>query len=249
MKKIIISNFKMNTVPTEMKAYSMALATKTADSKNQIIVCPPCTHFAIARQFLDGSKILLGAQNVAEAEKGAYTGEVSASMLKDSGVEYVIIGHSERRNKFKETDKVVNKKIKTALASGLKVILCVGENLTTRQSKQAATFVKKQLDDCLKGIYENELESIIIAYEPIWAIGTGKTATVKDIQSMTNTLRKEISYLYSDKAGEQVNIVYGGSVDIVNYKKILILPCLNGVLIGGASLNVDNFAVICRENY
>ena len=113
MKKIIISNFKMNTVPTEMKAYSMALATKTADSKNQIIVCPPYTHFAIARQFLDGSKILLGAQNVAEAEKGAYTGEVSASMLKDSGVEYVIIGHSERRNKFKETDKVVNKKIKT----------------------------------------------------------------------------------------------------------------------------------------
>ena len=147
MKKIIISNFKMNTIPTEMKAYSMALATKTADSKNQIIVCPPYTHFAVAKQFLDGSKIVLGAQNVAEAEKGAYTGEVSASMLKDAGVEYVIIGHSERRNRFKETDKVVNKKIKTALASGLKVILCVGENLTTRQSKQATAFVKKQLDD------------------------------------------------------------------------------------------------------
>ena len=239
----------MNMLPDEAIRFIDELTPLVKDTENEVILCVPYTDLFYSLLAAQNTNIKIGAQNMHWEESGAYTGEVSGRMLKVIGVEYVIIGHSERRNKFKETDKVVNKKIKTALASGLKVILCVGENLTTRQSKQAATFVKKQLDDCLKGIYENELESIIIAYEPIWAIGTGKTATVKDIQSMTNTLRKEISYLYSDKAGEQVNIVYGGSVDIVNYKKILILPCLNGVLIGGASLNVDNFAVVCRENY
>ena len=249
MKKIIISNFKMNTTPSEMKTYSMALATKTSESKNQIIVCPPFTHLCVAKQFLDGSKVSLGAQNVSSEEKGAFTGEVSASMLKDSGVEYVIVGHSERRTKFKETDRLVNKKIKTALANGLKVILCIGEDLASRQAKQACAVVKKELDDALKGIYENELEGVIIAYEPIWAIGTGKTATLKDIQKMVELIRKEIAYLYSDKAGQQINVVYGGSIDIQNYKKIISLACLNGALIGGASLNVDNFAVIARENY
>ena len=249
MKKIIISNFKMNTTPSEMKTYSMALATKTSESKNQIIVCPPFTHLSVAKQFLDGSKICLGAQNVSDAEKGAYTGEISASMLKDLGVEYVIVGHSERRSKFKETDRLVNRKIKTALSCGLKVILCIGEDLATRDAKQAGAFVKKQLDDALKGIYDNELEGVIIAYEPIVAIGTGKTAQVKDIQKMVELIRKEIGYLYSEKSGEQINVVYGGSIDIKNYKKIISLPCLNGALIGGASLNVDNFAVIARENY
>ena len=222
MKKIIIANFKMNTTPSEMKGYSMTLATKTANTKNQIIVCPPFTHLSIAKQFLDG---------------------------RDLGVEYVIIGHSERRSRFKETDRMINRKIKTALSCGLKVILCIGEDLATRGAKQAGAFVRKQLDDALKGIYENELEGVIIAYEPIWAIGTGKTAQVKDIQKMVELIRKEIGYLYSEKSGEQINVVYGGSIDIKNYKKIISLPCLNGALIGGASLNVDNFAVIARENY
>ena len=249
MKKIIISNFKMNTTPSEMKNYAMTLATKTKGSKNKIIICPPFTHFAVANQFFEGSKISLGAQNVSEAESGTYTGEISASMLKDSKVEYVIVGHSERRSRFKETDKLINKKIKTALANGLKVILCIGENLTTREAKEAGNFVRKQLDDALKGIYENELESLIIAYEPIWAIGTGKTAKISDIQKMVELLRKEISYLYTEKAGEKINIIYGGSIDINNYKKIISLPCLNGALIGGASLNVDNFTVISKENY
>lgn len=249
MKKIIIANFKMNTTPSEMKGYSMTLATKTANTKNQIIVCPPFTHLSTAKQFLDGSKVTLGAQNVSDAEKGAYTGEISASMLKDLGVEYVIIGHSERRGKFKETDRLINRKIKTALSFGLKVILCVGEDMVTRGAKQAVPFVKKQLDDALKGIYENELEGIVVAYEPIWAIGTGKSATLKDIEKMTVAIRKEISNLYSEKAGESINVVYGGSIDLNNYKKIISLPCINGVLIGGASLNVDNFSLIARENY
>lgn len=247
MKKIIISNLKMNTVPSDMKSYSMQLATKTAGSKNRIIVCMPFTHFHTAKQFLDGSKIEIGAQNVSDEEAGKNTGEISASMLKDSGVSYVIVGHSERRSKFKETDRLINKKLKMALSQGLKVILCVGEDRVTRENKGACQFVKKQLDDALKGIYENELESVIIAYEPIWAIGTGKTATLKDIEKMVGVLRKEIAYLYNDKT--QISVVYGGSIDIKNYKKIISLPSLDGVLVGGASLDVDNFSVMARESY
>lgn len=247
MKKIIISNLKMNTVPSDMKSYSMQLATKTAGSKNRIIVCMPFTHFHTAKQFLDGSKIEIGAQNVSDEEAGKNTGEISASMLKDSGVSYVIVGHSERRSKFKETDRLINKKLKMALSQGLKVILCIGEDKVTREAKGACAFVKKQLDDVLKGIYENELESVIIAYEPIWAIGTGKTATLKDIEKMVGLIRKEIAYLYNDKT--QISVVYGGSIDIKNYKKIISLPCLDGALVGGASLDVDNFSVMARENY
>lgn len=247
MKKIIISNLKMNTVPSDMKSYSMQLATKTAGSKNRIIVCMPFTHFHTAKQFLDGSKIEIGAQNVSDEEAGKNTGEISASMLKDSGVSYVIVGHSERRSKFKETDRLINKKLKMALSQGLKVILCIGEDKVTREAKGACAFVKKQLDDVLKGIYENELESVIIAYEPIWAIGTGKTATLKDIEKMVGLIRKEIAYLYNDKT--QISVVYGGSIDIKNYKKIISLPCLDGALVGGASLDVDNFSVMARESY
>ncbi len=249
MKKLIIGNFKMNTKPSEMKAYAMSLATKTTESKNEIIVCPPYTSIAIAKQFLDGSNVTLGAQNVCDVEAGKCTGEISASMLKDAGVEYVIVGHSERRSKFKETDRLVNKKIKTALASGLKVIVCLGEDLVERQNKHANAVVKKQLDEALKGIYENELESVVIAYEPIWAIGTGKNATVKDVQSMTNFIRREISDLYSEKAGQGINVVYGGSVTISNYKKLISIPSVSGALIGGACLDVDNFAMMCRENF
>lgn len=249
MKKIIIGNFKMNTKPSEFKTYSMALATKTKGAKNDIVVCPPFTHLSVAKEFLDGSNVEFGAQNIWEEEKGAFTGEISASMIKDLGASYVIIGHSERRGKFKENDKMINKKIKTALANGLKVILCVGESLQTRSSKQAYTFVRKQLDDDLKGIYENELESVIIAYEPIWAIGTGKVATNKDITKMNEVIRKEIEYMYSEKAGKNISVVYGGSVNINNCKKILSNEAVDGALIGGACLDVDGFAVICRETY
>lgn len=249
MKKIIIGNFKMNTKPSELKPYAMSLATKTKGTKNDIVICPPFTHLSVAREFLGGSGIEFGAQNISSEESGAFTGEISASMIKDLGATYVIIGHSERREKFKETDRLINKKIKTALANGLKVILCVGENLQTKENKQAFAFVKKQLDDDLKGIYENELDGVIIAYEPIWSIGTGKLPTSKDITKMVETIRKEIEYMYSAKAGQNINVVYGGSVKMTNYKKILALDGLNGVLVGGACLDVDSFAVMGRENY
>ncbi len=249
MKKYIVGNFKMNTKPSELKPYAMALATKAKGGVNEIVICPPFTHLSVANEFLSGSKVEFGAQNISEEESGAFTGEISAKMIKDLGASYVILGHSERRGKFKENDKTINKKIKTALANGLKVILCVGESLQTRTAKQTYQFVKKQLDDDLKGIYENELESVLIAYEPIWAIGTGKTATTKDIERMVETIRKEVEYLYSEKAGRSLAVLYGGSVNLNNYKKILSLPCLNGALIGGACLDVDSFAVIAREKF
>ena len=249
MKKLIIGNFKMNTKPSEFKSYAMSLVTKTKGSRNSIVVCPPYTHLSVANEILGGSKVDFGAQNIAEEEKGAFTGEVSASMIKDLGASYVIIGHSDRRSKFKENDKLINKKIKTALANGLKVILCVGESLMARQAKQTCAFVRKQIDDDLKGIYENELESVIIAYEPLWAIGTGKNATKADIVKMVEVIRKEIENQYSKKAAQNIAIVYGGSVNLNNHQKIISIENLDGVLIGGACLDVDGFSVIARESY
>lgn len=244
----------MNTKPSEFKQYAMALATKAKNSKNSIVVCPPFTHLSMANEFLGGSKVEFGAQNISEEESGAITGEVSAQMIKDLGASYVIIGHSERRSKFKETDKMINKKIKTALANGLKVILCVGESLQQKIDKQSSTFVKKQIDDDLKGIYENELEGVIIAYEPIWAISTSKEKsnkeiTTKEITKMADVIRKEIELQYSPKAAKNISIIYGGSVNVNNYKKILSIENINGALVGGASLDVDGFSVMARENY
>ena len=249
MKKIIIGNFKMNTVPSEFKPYAMTLATKIKGTKNEVVICPPFTHLSMAREILSGTQVLYGAQNLAEEERGEFTGEISASMLKDLGTSYVIVGHSERRGKFKETDKVVNKKIKTALANGIKVVLCVGENLQTKTSKQANAFVRKQLEEALRGLFENELESVVIAYEPIWASGTGKAISNKDIVKMVETIRNFVGELYSEKAGKNLNVLYGGSVSLSNYKKIMSIDCIDGVVIGGASLDVDNFALICKEKY
>lgn len=249
MKKLIIANLKMNSVPSEFKNYAMALATKTKNSKNDIVICPPFTHLCVAKDFFSGSKVEFGAQNISEEESGGATGEISAKMIKDLGASYVIVGHCDRRSKFKETDKQINKKIKTALASGLKVILCVGENLQTRSNKQSCSFVRKQIDDDLKGIYENELESVVIAYEPIWAVGTGKTATKADVNKMVDVIRKEIETQFSVKASQNISVVYGGSVTSGNYGKILSNEKINGVMIGGASLDVDAFSIIAKETY
>ncbi len=237
MKKLIIGNFKMNTTPSEFKTYAMTLATKARGARNNIVVCPPFTHLSLAKEFLSGSKVAFGAQNISAEESGSFTGEISAKMIKDLGATYVIVGHSDRRGLFKESDKTINKKIKTALANGLKVILCVGESLQIRESKQTQNFVRKQI------------ESVVIAYEPIWAIGTGKTATNKDISKMVEIIRKEIEGQFSAKAGKNITIVYGGSVGLKNYKKIITNESLDGVLMGGACLDVDTFALIARENY
>ncbi len=249
MRKILIANFKMNTTPSAFKSYAMTLATKSKNCKNEVIVCPPYTHLFMARDMLNGTNVAYGAQNISEEEKGEITGEISASMIKDLGANYVILGHSERRARYKENDKIINKKIKTALANGLKVVLCVGENLQCRTNKQGCTFVRNQLEEDLRGIYENELEGVIVAYEPVWCVGTGKNASNKDISKMVETIRKEISYMYSEKAGKSLNVVYGGAVSLANYKKIMDNEDLNGLLVGNACLDVDNFAIMCKENY
>ena len=249
MRKILIANFKMNTTPSAFKSYAMTLATKGRHSKNEIIVCPPYTHLYMAKDMLGGTNIAYGAQNISEDEKGELTGEISACMIKDLGASYVIIGSSERRAKFKENDKTINKKIKTALANGLKVILCVGENMQAKENKQGCAFVKAQLEEDLRGIYENELEGVVIAYEPVWALNSGKNATAKEIEKIVDTIRKEVAYLYSEKAGSGVSVVYGGQVSLSNYKKLLASEKINGLLIGTACLDVDNFAIICKESY
>ena len=199
MRKIIISNFKMNTVPSDMKAYSMQLATKTAGSKNKIIVCPPYTHFCIAKQFLDGSKIEIGAQNVSDVEAGKNTGEISASMLKDAGVTYCIIGHSERRSKFKESDRLINKKIKMALSQGLKVILCIGEDKVTREAKGACAFVKKQLDEIKPEKYS---EIVFCGYgEPILKL--------EELKIVAQYIKEKYSHLKTRiNTNGQGNLIY-----------------------------------------
>ena len=244
MKKLIIGNLKMNSTPSEFKSYAMTIATKTKGTKNTIVICPPFTHLSVAKEILSGSKVEYGAQNISEEESGALTGEISAKMIKDLGADYVIVGHSERRQKFKETDKTINKKIKTALANGLKVVLCVGETLQTRTNKQACTFVRKQIDDDLKGIYENELESVVIAYEPIWAIGTGKTATKEDANNSIKAIRNKIVEIYGQMVADEVIIQYGGSVKSTNAKELFEMSDIDGGLVGGASLKAEEFSKI-----
>ena len=241
MKKIIISNFKMNTVPTEMKAYSMALATKTADSKNQIIVCPPYTHFAIARQFLDGSKILLGAQNVAEAEKGAYTGEISIPMLKDIGIDWCIIGHSERRTYDNETSEKCNKKILALLANGITPVYCCGESLETFEANKTKEFVEEQIVTGFKDVSYDDAAKVVIAYEPIWAIGTGKNASKEIAEDICCFIRNVIAKLYDRKVANKVRILYGGSVKPATVKEYLTQKDIDGALVGGASLDVNSY--------
>ena len=190
-RKVIAGNWKMNMLPNEAINFIQELAPLVKDTKNEVILCVPYTDLFYALLHVQGTNIKIGAQNMHWEEKGAYTGEVSAPMLKSIGVEYVIIGHSERRQYFAETDETVNKKIKSALAHGLKPIVCVGETLEQRENGQTEQIVTSQVEKAFEGIPASELEKIIIAYEPIWAIGTGKTATKEDANSTIMQIRKK----------------------------------------------------------
>jgi len=247
MKKIIIANNKMNMVSEEAKIYFTKLVAKANNPKVDVVVCPSFTNLMIATYLTKGSMIKIGAQNVCDEENGAFTGEVSADMIKSTGAEYVIVGHSERRNKFKETDKLINKKIKTALKHRLKCIYCVGESLIEKNTMKTEYAIRKQIEEGLKGLYENELESVVIAYEPIWAIGTGISATPKDIEMGVNVIRKAVAESYSDKAGRTIQVVYGGSLNEKNYQNILNTKGIDGGLFGGISLNIDSFLSIINN--
>ena len=243
-KKVIAGNWKMNMLPNEAIQFIEELIPLVKDTENEVILCVPYTDLFYALLTAQNTNIKIGAQNMHWEESGAYTGEVSAQMLKSIGVEYVIIGHSERRQYFNETDETVNKKIKSAFNVGLKPIVCVGESLEERESGKAVEKVTNQVKLALEGLTENQVEDVIIAYEPIWAIGTGKTATSEDANNMIKKIRQEISKLYGQIVAERVIIQYGGSVKASNSKELFSTSDIDGALVGGASLKSDEFAKI-----
>ncbi len=243
-RKVIAGNWKMNMLPNEAINFIQELTPLVKDTKNEVILCVPYTDLFYALLNVQGTNIRIGAQNMHWEEKGAYTGEISAPMLKSIGVEYVIIGHSERRQYFAETDETVNKKIKSALAHGLKPIVCVGETLEQRENGQTEQIVTSQVEKAFEGIPASELEKIIVAYEPIWAIGTGKTATKEDANSTIMQIRKKLAEMYGQNEANGVIIQYGGSVKSANAKELFEMSDIDGGLVGGASLKADEFSKI-----
>lgn len=241
MKKQVIANFKMNMTSSEIKNYIISLAPKFNSDKVDITLAMPFVSLSLGRFLLGGTNILLGAQNLCEEEKGSFTGEVSGAMLKDEGVNSVIIGHSERRVKFKENGTVINKKIKVALKNRLQVILCVGETLADKNAVKTLSVISTQIDEALKGLYENELENIYIAYEPAWAVGSGKVATVKEIEDGIKAVRKSVEHAFSKKAGDSIGVLYGGSINAKNISQIISCKDVDGVLVGGACTDSGAF--------
>ncbi len=244
-RPIIAGNWKMNNTIADTKALVKDLIPLVKDAKCDVVICTPYTDLAAAVEATAGTNIKVGAENVHWAEKGAFTGEISAKMLTELGVEYVIIGHSERRQYFGETDETVNMRVKAALASGLKPIICVGELLEERESGKTAEVVTRQTKAAFKDIDKDELDNIVIAYEPVWAIGTGKTATAQDANDTIKVIRDTMAELYCPKcAEERVRIQYGGSMNPKNASELMAMPEIDGGLIGGASLKAEDFSKV-----
>ena len=243
-RKVIAGNWKMNMLPSETIEFIEKFEPLVKDTKNEVILCVPYTDLFYALLSAQNTNIKIGAQNMHFAEKGAYTGEVSAKMLKSIGVEYVIIGHSERREYFNETDETVNQKIKMAFENELKPIVCVGETLEERESGKTVEKITTQTKLALQGLTSEQVKNTIIAYEPIWAIGTGKTATSEDANNSVQEIRKEIEKIYGKEIAECVIIQYGGSVKSSNAKELFTTSDIDGGLVGGASLKPEEFAKI-----
>ena len=244
-KKFIAGNWKMNTTRAETLSLIQAIIQKTgAIEKTTIMVAPPFTNLEIAAGLLQNSKIRLGAQNLFWEEKGAYTGEISALMLQDLKCTYVIIGHSERRQYFKETDEEVNKKIAAALKHGLFPVICVGETLEQRERGDALAIVEHQIRNGLSGFTATQASSFTIAYEPVWAIGTGRAAAPSDAVEVHTLIRSTLSALFGVTVAEAIRIQYGGSVTADNIHAFISEPQIDGALVGGASLKVDSFTAI-----
>jgi triosephosphate isomerase len=243
-RKVVAGNWKMNMLPNEAIEYIQAFEPLVKNAKAEVILCVPYTDLFYCIMNAQNTNIKIGAQNVHFAENGAYTGEVSCKMLKSIGVEYVIIGHSERRQYFAETDETVNKKIKAALENGLKPIVCVGETLEEREAGKTEERITSQTRLALEGLSAEAVKGIIIAYEPIWAIGTGKTATSEDANNSIKSIRAEIAKIYGEDVAEEVIIQYGGSVKSSNAKELFTTSDIDGGLVGGASLKPDEFSKI-----
>ncbi len=243
-RKVIAGNWKMNMLPNEAIDYIQAFEPLVKDAKAEVILCVPYTDLFYCLMNVQGTNIKIGAQNMHFAENGAYTGEVSGKMLKSIGVEYVIIGHSERRQYFNETDESVNKKIKAAFENELKPIVCVGETLEEREAGKTVEIITNQTRLALEGLTKEQVKNTIIAYEPIWAIGTGKTATSEDANNSIISIREEIKNIYGEDVSEAVIIQYGGSVKSSNAKELFSTSDIDGGLVGGASLKPDEFSKI-----
>lgn len=246
-RSYMAGNWKMNYTRSE----ALSLVKELLDNgsfKNKILIAPPFTLLESVSDAVKGTDLILGAQNMSTAESGAHTGEISPLMLKDLGVETVILGHSERRSIYGETNEIINSKIHLALKHKIDVIFCVGETLEERESGKAEKIVKGQVVEGLKGISEEQLESITIAYEPVWAIGTGKTASPEDADDIHSVVRQEIQTLYSKDASEKIIIQYGGSVKPSNVKELMSKSNIDGALVGGAALKAETFIPIMEYN-
>ncbi|WP_294684484.1 triose-phosphate isomerase [uncultured Finegoldia sp.] len=242
-KPLIAGNWKMNMTDAETKKFLDNLKSLEISDNVEACIISPFTSLKTLNELLKDTDISTGAQNMYYEDSGAFTGEISPNMLKDLGVDYVIIGHSERRTIFKEDDELLNKKIIAALSHNLKPILCCGENLEQRENKIQEKVVENQIRSDLKGITEKELYSkLVIAYEPIWAIGTGKTASSDDAQSMCKFIRNLLTEMYSEEFAHSVRIQYGGSVKPENVAEIMSKDDIDGALVGGASLDTESFS-------
>lgn len=248
-RKVVAGNWKMNKDLSGTIELISAIKNELSKSETstEVIVCPPFTSLESANTVLKGSSIKLGAQNMHYEDNGAFTGEISAEMLKSVGCQYVILGHSERRTLFGESNEMINKKIKKAVSAGLKPIFCVGETLEERESGSTEKVVETQIREGLSGLSETELSELIIAYEPVWAIGTGKTATPQQAQDVHQFIRNLISELFSSNFADKLVIQYGGSVKPDNAAELFSQPDIDGGLIGGASLKADAFLAIVNS--
>lgn len=246
-KPIIAGNWKMyKTIPEARELVKATIDKLSGVTNVEVVFCPPFTSLSTVKELLKGTPYGLGAQDLYWKEQGAFTGEVSPLMLKDVGCDYVIIGHSERREHFGETDATVNQKIKAALTSGIKPIVCVGESLAQREAGETKALIKRQTEQALAGISPEEASSIVIAYEPIWAIGTGKSSNGQDANEVCSLIRSTIAGMFGDNLAQQIRIQYGGSVKPENIKEYMDQPDIDGALVGGASLVADSFTKIVK---
>ena len=245
-KTFIAGNWKMNKTAAETKALAEALKESLAQFGDSVTmaVCPVFTSLATAVEVLKGTNVKVGAQNIHWADNGAFTGEISGAMLKEIGVEYVIIGHSERRQYFGETDEMVNQKVKKALETGVVPILCCGETLEQREAGITIEWVRIQIKCALAGVSAEDAKKVVVAYEPIWAIGTGKTATSVQAQEVCHAIRTVLAELYGKETAEEIRIQYGGSVNSKNAAELFAMEDIDGGLVGGASLKEEFVSIV-----
>ena len=245
-KPIIAGNWKMNNTIAEAQKLIGELKPLVADAAAEVVICVPYTAIQKAAELTAGSNIAVGAENVAWADKGAFTGEISAAMLKEVGATYVIIGHSERRQMFGETDETVRARTAQALKNGLKPIVCVGELLSERESCKTEEVVRRQTEGAFAGLTAADMENVVIAYEPVWAIGTGKTATAEQANETIAYIRSVVKNMFGAQVANALRIQYGGSMNPANATALMAQPDIDGGLIGGASLKAEDFAKVVK---